>query len=297
MTQQPQASSLSAFGWEGIVDLALREDIGTGDVTTIATVPEHAQASGTILAKGDGIISGIDVAAYVFARIDPDVTFTPRCANGDRVDSGDVLAELAGRAWSILTAERTALNFLQRLSGVATVTARYVAGTEGTSARIVDTRKTTPGMRLLEKRAVQHGGGENHRFGLSDGVLIKDNHLGAIGGRDPVARAIKSARATAPHTLKIEVEVSDQGEYVQALVAGADIILLDNMSTEAMAAAVQHRNKLDAPALLEASGGVTLERIPAIAATGVDLISVGALTHSARALDVSLDIALEVQSQ
>lgn len=289
------ASSLSpaSRGWKAIVDLALDEDIGTGDVTTLATVPAGTHASGIVLAKDTGVVSGIEVARFVFARVDPSVRFEPIVADGDAVTPGTTMVRISGPARSLLTAERTALNLLQRLSGVATLTATYVAATAGTVARIVDTRKTTPGLRLLEKQAVVHGGGSNHRFGLADGVLIKDNHLAAVGGPDRITKAIASARAHAPHTLRIEVEVATLTEFDDALAAGADIILLDNMDTNTMREAVGRRAAAGSSALLEASGGITLPRIPEIAATGVDLISVGALTHSAPALDISLDLDLD----
>ncbi len=280
-------------GWEAIVDLALAEDIGTGDVTTLATVPAAIRASGVMLAKDAGVISGIEVAWFVFERVDASIGFEALMRDGDPVEPGTALARVRGPARSVLTAERTALNLIQRLSGVATTTARYVAETAGFAARIVDTRKTTPGLRLLEKQAVAHGGGRNHRFGLADGVLIKDNHLAAIGGADRVSKAIASARERAPHTLRIEIEVATLDELSEALAAGADIILLDNMDTPTMAAAVETRNAGGHRVVLEASGGITLDRIREIAATGVDLISVGALTHSAPALDISLDLDLD----
>ncbi len=279
-------------GWEAIVDLALDEDIGTGDVTTLATVGAETIASGTLLAKDTGVVSGIEVARFVFERVDPAVRFVPEVSDGAAVTPGMTLARVSGPARSLLTAERTALNLLQRLSGVATMTATYVAATGSTQARIVDTRKTTPGLRLLEKQAVAHGGGSNHRFGLADGVLIKDNHLAAVVGPDRVAKAIASARRHAPHTLRIEVEVTTLAELDEALAAGADIVLLDNMDTATMHQAVERRAAAGSSALLEASGGITLSRIPEIAETGVDLISVGALTHSAPALDISLDLDL-----
>lgn len=284
--------SKSHRGWEAIVDLALAEDIGTGDITTLATVPSTAQATGVLLAKDAGVISGIDVARFIFARVDQAIAFEAFVSDGDSVSAGTGLARVSGPARSILTAERTALNLIQRLSGVASTTARYVAETAGTASRIVDTRKTTPGLRLLEKQAVAHGGGRNHRFGLADGVLIKDNHLAAIGGSCRVTRAIASARERAPHTLRIEIEVTTLDELAEALAAGADIVLLDNMGTPDMAIAVERRDAGGHRTLLEASGGITLERIREIAATGVDFISVGALTHSAPALDISLDLDL-----
>ena len=286
-------TSTDRLGWEAIVDLALREDIGTGDITTIATVPIEATASAEILIKQDGVISGMDVARFVFERVDPALVCSDFVANGSIVKQGDIVGRITGSARSLLTAERTALNLLQRLSGIATVTSRYVSELEGTSASVVDTRKTGPGLRLLEKRAVADGGGRNHRFGLSDGVLIKDNHLAAVGGPDRVTRAIEQARRIAPHTLKIEVEVTTLDELTEAITAHADIILLDNMSTPDMAEAVRIRNHAGSTAILEASGNVTLTRLREIAETGVELISVGALTHSAPALDISLNLTLD----
>ncbi len=279
-------------GWRDLIALALAEDVGNGDITTLSTVPEDAIATCTLHAKEPGVLSGVDVAEAVFAIVDPEIEFLTVKRNGERIDVGDTIARLAGSARSLLTAERTALNIMQRLSGVATSTARYVEATTGTSAMIVDTRKTTPGMRLLEKRAVLHGGGGNHRFGLADGVLIKDNHLAAIGGDHPVREAVRSARVLAPHTMKIEVEVTTLAELDEALAAGADIVLLDNMDTDTMAAAVQRRDATAPGTLLEASGGIRLERIAEIARIGIDLISVGALTHSSKALDISLEFSL-----
>lgn len=275
-----------------IIDLALAEDIGTGDITSLATVPADRTAEAIMLAKAEGVLSGIEIAREVFRIVDPTLAFEALAADGARLTHRMPIARISGNARSILTAERTALNFVQRLSGVATVTAHYVALVEGTSTTIVDTRKTTPGMRLLQKRAVMHGGGSNHRFGLADGVLIKDNHLAAIGGPRRITDAITAARAHAPHTLKIEVEVTSLDELREALDAGADIVMLDNMDTATMAEAVAIRDAHARSPLLEASGGITAERIPEIAQTGIDLISVGALTHSAPALDISLDITL-----
>lgn len=277
------------IGWEAIVDLALAEDIGTGDVTTLATVPAATQARGAMLVKAPGVISGLEAAAYAFHRVDPAISFAPRVTDGARVEPGTLIVDLAGPARGLLIGERVALNLLQRLSGVATQTARFVAETAGTKAKVVDTRKTTPGLRVLEKAAVRHGGGYNHRVGLSDGVLIKDNHLAAIGGPDRVTKAIAAARAFAPHTIKIEVEVTTLDEVREAVRAGADIILLDNMDLQTMREAV---GIVSGRALLEASGNVRLETVRAIAETGVDLISAGALTHSAPALDISLNFEL-----
>jgi len=278
------------LAWLPIVDLALAEDLGTGDVTTRATIAPDVQATCTILAKAPGVVSGLPVAAAVFARVDPAIEVRPLTADGERVAAGDALADVAGPAAGLLAGERVALNFLQRLSGVATETARYVEAVAGTGARIVDTRKTTPGLRALEKAAIRHGGGHNHRVGLADGVLIKDNHLAALGGPDAIARAAGLARERAPHTLRIEVEVTSLDELRQALEAGADVVLLDNMGPALLREAVA---LTAGRALLEASGGVTLATVRAVAETGVGLVSVGALTHSAPALDISLDFRIE----
>ena len=253
------------------------------------TVPAERHARGTILAKAPGVISGLDVAGEVFRRVDAATSLIPLVGDGDAVAAMTPIAIIEGSAISLLAAERVALNLLQRLTGVATITARYVAAVRGTKARIVDTRKTTPGLRSLEKAAVRHGGGHNHRFGLTDGVPIKDNHLAAVGGRNRVACAISLARQGAPHTLRIEIEVTTLEELAQALEAGADVVLLDTMNVAALKEAVA---PVDGRALLETSGGVTLETVAEIAAPGIDLISVGALTHSATALDISLDLDL-----
>jgi nicotinate-nucleotide pyrophosphorylase (carboxylating) len=283
-----QESRLQQYGIDEIVRLALSEDIGTGDITTTATVPETATATGTFRAKAAGVVSGIDVTARVFEMVDPSITFEPALSNGDDFQPGDVLATVTGPAQSVLTGERVSLNFLQRLSGVATVTASYVAAVKGTGASIIDTRKTTPGMRLLEKAAIRHGGGHNHRVGLSDGILIKDNHLAAIGD-DAIRRSVAAAREAAPHTLKVEVEVTSLEQLEEALDAGADIILLDNMDPDTMRQAVK---RVDGKALLEASGGITYQSVRDVARTGVDLISVGALTHSAPSIDISLQFQI-----
>lgn len=276
-----------------LIDLALAEDIGTGDITSLATIPADRTATAVMLAKDVGVLSGIDVAREVFLTVDPSLEFEALKQDGDTIADREDLAVVKGNARSILTGERVALNFVQRLSGVATITASYAAAVAGSKTSIVDTRKTTPGMRLLEKRAVMDGGGRNHRFGLADGVLIKDNHLAAIGGPNRIADAIAAARNRAPHTLKIEVEVTSLDELRQALDANADIVMLDNMDTPTMAEAITIRNESGKSALLEASGGITLERLPELAAIGIDLISAGALTHSAPSLDISLDIRLD----
>ena len=267
---------------EPILLAALREDIGTGDVTTLSTVPEATVVSGRFIAKEAGVVCGLPVAARVFELVDPAVGFNPRASDGDAVGEGAVIAEISGPARGVLTGERVALNFLQRLSGIATQTRRLVEAVRGTKAGIADTRKTTPGLRALEKYAVRTGGGVNHRFNLSDGVLIKDNHIRAAGG---IKKAVEAARRSAPHTLRIEVEVEDLDMLDEALRCGADIVMLDNMSIEEMAEAV---GRVGGRALVEASGNMGEKDLAKVAATGVDLISVGALTHSVRAMDISL---------
>ena len=263
------------------VTVALSEDVGSGDLTTQQIVPADATGTAEILVKEAGVVCGLHVVEEVFHQLDPDLRFEALAADGDRVEGVTAVARLEGRAAPILTGERTALNFLGRLSGVATLTRRFVDAIEGTGAEILDTRKTTPGLRALEKHAVECGGGRNHRFGLYDAILIKDNHLalaGSIG--DAVGRA---SRAGVP----VQVEVEDLDGLREALDAGADSVLLDNMSPEEMREAV---SVTAGRATLEASGGVTLDTIRAIAETGVDFISIGALTHSARSLDVSLEV-------
>jgi nicotinate-nucleotide pyrophosphorylase (carboxylating) len=263
-----------------IVARALAEDVGAGDLTTAATVPEEARARALITQKAPGAVFGLEAAEQTFRALDPAVVLERLTVEGQWRAEGPVL-RIEGSARGILTAERTALNFLQRLSGVATLTARCVRAVEGTGARILDTRKTTPGMRILEKAAVAAGGGTNHRAGLYDAVLIKENHAALAGG---VGEAVKRARARAPG-VPVEVECRSLPEVDQALAAGAPRILLDNMTVEDLRAAVHH---VDGRAELEASGGVTLETLREIAGTGVQFISVGALTHSAPALDLSL---------
>lgn len=267
---------------EASVREALAEDIGTGDITTHATIPEDMTASGNFIAKQDGVICGLDVVRAVFATVDSRTTFTPAVRDGDRVSKGDIIAVVSGFAASLLSAERVSLNFLQHLSGIATYTAECVAKVASTKAKIVDTRKTTPGLRVFEKYAVKVGGGSNHRFNLADGVLIKDNHIKAAGG---ITAAVNAARENAPHTLKIEVEVENEEMLREALDAKADIIMLDNMDLQQMADAVRI---VDGKALTEASGNMDQKDLSQVAATGVDLISMGALTHSVKAMDISL---------
>ena len=263
-----------------LVARALSEDLGAGDVTTAAVVDEDARASAVIALKEDGVVYGLRVAELAFRALDPRVGSQRQVTEGVWVDPGPVL-ELAGAARALLGAERTALNFLQRLSGIATLTARYVRAVAGTGVRILDTRKTTPGMRALEKAAVRAAGGVNHRAGLHDAILIKENHVALAGG---VGEAVRRAQAASP-ALPVQVECRSLAEVDAALGAGAPRLLLDNMTPERLREAVE---RVGARATLEASGGVTLENIEAIAATGVEFISVGALTHSAPALDLSL---------
>lgn len=267
-----------------IVARALAEDIGHGDITTELVIPPELNARGVFLAKQSGCLSGLCVAEECFRQVDHTIAFEARFHEGDAFEVGDELAIVTGPAASLLSAERVALNFLQRLCGIATLTREFVSRVSETPARIVDTRKTTPGLRLIEKAAVRAGGGRNHRYALYDGILLKDNHIAVAGG---VSEAVAAARAGAPHTLKIEVEVTNLDELTEALAAGADVVLLDNMSVEQLEKAVALGG---GRMLLEASGGVNLDTVADIAQTGVDLISVGALTHSATAVDISLEI-------
>lgn len=260
----------------------LQEDIGTGDITTNSTIPADKIITGRFLAKEDGILCGMEVCRAVFRFVDPSVCLTNHFSDGDAIKKGDVVAEISGNARSILTGERLALNLMQHMSGVATRTHEAVEKIEGTRARIADTRKTTPGLRVLEKYAVKCGGGSNHRFNLADGVLIKDNHIEAAGG---ITNAVEMARANIPHTLKIEVEIETFPQLEEALAAKADIIMLDNMSYDDMKKAVEI---VGGRALTEASGNMGEKDLKKVAETGVDLISIGALTHSVRALDISL---------
>ncbi len=274
--------SLVMIGVDRIIENALLEDIHTGDITTMAVVPVTREIRARLVAKERFVLAGISVAARVFRLLDGTVTFTQCCSDGVVAEKGTVLAEMNGDAAILLQGERVALNLLQRMSGIATLTAQFVAAVRGTKAKVVDTRKTTPGLRILEKYAVRVGGGTNHRSGLYDGVLIKENHIAAAGG---ISVAVERARATIPHTVKIEVETENLTQVAEAVAAGAEIIMLDNMDLATMREAVL---LIDGRALVEASGGVSLETVAGIAGTGVDLISVGALTHSARAMDISM---------
>ena len=270
------------FEMERIVRTALEEDIGLGDITTEATVEAGVMARAELVAKEDFVLAGIDVAGKVFSVLDAGVAFEKLKEDGEKVARGDVLAWIRGDARSLLQGERVALNLLQRMSGIATVTSRFVQEVAGTGAVVVDTRKTVPGLRVLDKYAVRMGGGRNHRTSLYDGVLIKENHVAAAGG---ITAAVSRARARISHVLKIEVETRSFDEVKEALSAGADAVLLDNMSLDELRQAVAY---VDGKVITEASGGVTLETIRDIAETGVNVISVGALTHSCRAVDISM---------
>ena len=278
----PTPGNLDVF-----IDRALEEDSVGADVTTNSLIPPHLEARAFLVPKEPGILAGLEVAAATFRRVDPSLVFTQKLLDGDRVEGGELVATISGRMASILTAERTALNFLQRMSGIATLTDQYVQAVDGTSSSITDTRKTVPGLRLLDKYSVSIGGGRNHRMSLADGVLIKDNHLAALQAEGiDLGQAIKRARARAPHTVKIEVEVESIEAAIAAANAGADIVMLDNMSPADMRTAV---DQIAADCTVEASGGITLANVAEVAQSGVDIISIGALTHSPRALDISLD--------
>jgi nicotinate-nucleotide pyrophosphorylase (carboxylating) len=273
-----------------LVELALQEDVGAGDLTSQAVIPEALAGRGVFVARAPGVLAGLPAAALVFATLDPRVQFEPLLSDGDAVQPGSRLARVAGPMRSVLSGERTALNFLQRLSGIATQTRRYVEAVAGLRCQVLDTRKTLPGWRLLEKYAVRCGGGHNHRMGLFDGVLIKDNHLRALGlGKKEIRTAVEAARRLHGPAVPVEIEVDDLAELDEALRCGPDIVLLDNMPPEAMREAVRRRDAVAPRVRLEASGGVTLATMRAIAETGVDRVSVGALTHSAPALDIALD--------
>ncbi len=279
---------LSEEQFNNIIDLALSEDIGHGDVTSETLIPPELHGKASMLVKAKGILAGREVAKGVFLRIDPSLKVELLIKDGTEIKPGDIVATVSGRVISILKAERVALNFLQRLSGIASQTAQYIAKTDGFAANITDTRKTTPGLRLLEKYAVRMGGGQNHRFHLGDGILIKDNHLAALHAlgmslKDIVAKAKQNVR----RGLTVEVEVTTVQEAQEAVEAGADIIMLDNMSPDEMRQAV---SLIANRAKTEASGGINLNSVHAVAGTGVNIISVGALTHSSKALNISLEL-------
>jgi nicotinate-nucleotide pyrophosphorylase (carboxylating) len=276
--------SLDRLTMREIVERALQEDLGSGDVTTEALFEPDQTGRAVIRTKEPCVLAGLPIAQFVFELLDEKLRFVPQARDGERIAARQAITEIDGPLRSILMGERTALNFLQRMSGIATLIARFVEALEGLSTQILDTRKTAPGLRILDKYAVWMGGGHNHRLGLYDGVLIKSNHARLAGG---VGAALRRARGRAPTTLKIEVEVSSLSELAEALKAGADIIMLDNMSLDEMRQAVE---RAEGRALLEASGGVTLENVRAIAETGVDFISVGALTHSPKAIDMNMEV-------
>jgi nicotinate-nucleotide pyrophosphorylase (carboxylating) len=282
------ARGLSPILIEEAVRQALTEDLGrAGDITTLATIPEDITAAATLIAREPGKICGLDFARTAFRSIDPAIGFEGWSSDGARVEKGDALARIEGSARAILIAERVALNYLGRLSGIASLTARYIERVAHTKARICDTRKTTPLLRAFEKYAVRCGGGANHRFGLDDAILIKDNHISVAGG---VVPALRAAKRCVGHLVKIEIEVDTIDQLREALAEGVDVVLLDNMAIPTLREAVA---LVDGAVICEASGGVSLETVAAIADTGVDLISVGALTHSAPALDVALDIDID----
>jgi nicotinate-nucleotide pyrophosphorylase (carboxylating) len=267
-----------------IIRRALEEDIGVGDITTLFVIDPGLKGMAEIRAEEDLTLAGLAVAKRVFEILSPDMRFDALSEDGNYLSGGNIVARITGKTKDLLAGERVVLNFLQWLSGIATLTSEFVERVKGYPVKIIDTRKTTPGLRILEKEAVRAGGGFNHRFGLFDGILIKDNHVVSCGG---ISGAVEKARARAPHTLKIQVEVRDLGDVKEALKAGADAVLLDNMDLETMREAVA---TIEGKMIIEASGGITLENVKEVARTGVDLISVGALTHSARAVDISMDI-------
>ncbi len=268
-----------------LIKIALKEDIGSGDVTTDTLIDASLKGQAVIIAKEPLVTYGIEVVSRVFNYLDPDVNITPLCSEGEAVNPNDIILELNGRVKSLLLGERTALNFLQRLSGIATHVNSFVKELGNRNVRLVDTRKTTPGWRVLEKAAVRAGGAFNHRMGLFDGILIKDNHIAACGG---IIKAVNRIKKKMPHLLKIEVEAASLSEVKDALTAGADIIMLDNMDVDRIKEAVA---VIDGQALVEVSGGVTKQNLLPLADTGVDIISSGALTHSARAVDISMRIS------
>ena len=272
-------SQITAF-----VKNALAEDIGSGDITTNVIVPERTLAQGAIILEEDAVIAGLEIAAEVFKQLDKNVKFSAAYKDGARVLKGRVIAKISGKARALLTGERTALNILQRLSGIAALTNSFVRAVKGTDAKIVDTRKTTPNFRIFEKYAVLMGGGHNHRFGLYDAVLIKDNHISIAGG---IRKAVAVARQNIPHTMKIEAEAKSLKEVKDAIIACADIIMLDNMSVAMMKKSVAMINK---KAVVEASGNINLKNVRDAALTGVDIISIGALTHSYKAVQMSMEI-------
>jgi len=277
-------SGLNLDAIKSVIDYALKEDIGSGDVTTNSLIPLELSTKATMVAKSSGVIAGLAVAKYVFRTLSPDIIWKAFVNDGDKVVRGDLILEISGSYRALLTGERLALNFMQRMSGIATMTANYVNALTGFKTKILDTRKTVPGLRILDKYAVKMGGGTNHRIGLYDMVLIKDNHIKIAGG---ITSAVAQIKKSVPAGIKIEVETTTIEEVKEALAAGVDIIMLDNMTNDTMAESVKI---IDGRAKIEASGNMSLERLKEVAATGVDFISIGALTHSVAAFDISMNI-------
>ena len=273
-----------------LIDLGIEEDINTGDITTESIIPESMRATATMTAKQDGVISGLEIVKMVYDRFQDDVVFTPYFNNGDHVKKGDVILKIEATYPTLLRGERLSLNIFQRMCGIATETARYVKELAGTHTQLLDTRKTAPGLRVLDKMAVKHGGGTNHRMGLYDMAMIKDNHIKMAGG---IAKAVEQVRSSIPSDIKIEVEATNLEEVQQAIEAGADIIMLDNMSNPAMTEAVAVIRKADKGIKTEASGNMSIERLREVAETGVDYISVGALTHTVKGMDISMNIQID----
>ena len=273
-----------------LIDLGIEEDINTGDITTESIIPESMTATATMTAKQDGVISGLEIVKMVYDRFQDDVLFTPYFNNGDHVKKGDVILKIEATYPTLLRGERLSLNIFQRMCGIATETARYVKELAGTHTQLLDTRKTAPGLRVLDKMAVKHGGGTNHRMGLYDMAMIKDNHIKMAGG---IAKAVEQVRSSIPSDIKIEVEATNLEEVQQAIEAGADIIMLDNMSNPAMTEAVAVIRKADKGIKTEASGNMSIERLREVAETGVDYISVGALTHTVKGMDISMNIQID----
>ena len=273
-----------------LLDLGIEEDINTGDITTESIIPATMNGVATMTAKQDGVISGLDIVKMVYDRFQSDVVFTPYFKDGDMVKKGDVILKIEATYPTLLRGERLSLNIFQRMCGIATETAKYVKELEGTHTELLDTRKTAPGLRVLDKMAVKHGGGTNHRMGLYDMAMIKDNHIKMAGG---ITKAVEQVRANITPDIKIEVETTNLDEVHQAIAAGADIIMLDNMDTQAMTEAVKIINAANKGIKTEASGNMSIPRLIEVAATGVDYISVGALTHTVKAMDISMNIQVE----
>ena len=273
-----------------LLDLGIEEDINTGDITTESIIPESMNAVATMTAKQEGVISGLEIVKMVYDRFQSDVVFTPYFKDGDQVKKGDVILKIEATYPTLLRGERLSLNLFQRMCGIATETAKYVKELKGTSTELLDTRKTAPGLRVLDKLAVKHGGGTNHRMGLYDMAMIKDNHIKMAGG---ITKAVEQVRARIAEGIKIEVETTNLDEVKEAIAAGADIIMLDNMGNEAMAEAVTTIKAADKGIKTEASGNMSIPRLIEVAATGVDYISVGALTHTVKAMDISMNIQVE----